>query len=432
MTDAPMTSHQLLDGWSKQMEQLEERIARDTEQHRKADVTLSVTDSDGKALAGASVDVELTNHAVSFGANSFMLGGYKDDAKNQNWHDRYTQLFNHTVVGFFWSSYEPTPGQLRFASDSEPKYRRPPVDTVLDWCEANGIKPKGHNLFWATNPNLLPDWLPDDPEQWRPLIRKRFEQIAARYDGVIDVWDVVNEVCCRNPQKRCPRDYVQWCYQQADELFPQSRLFVNETTGHTFHGFAYEDSWYHLLIERLQAAGRRVDGIGMQHHLFGTQDHYASSLTKGGLSPRWEMQVMDHYARFGLPLHISEITVGSAGSYENTEQIQERLVRDYYRLWFSCPAVEAIVWWNMVDGDAYEDESKHLGGLIREDHSPKPAYDALDQLINHDWKTKTTLTTDGAGRATFRGFHGTYDVRIDGETHRADVAGQRCEIEVTA
>jgi hypothetical protein len=44
--------------------------------------------------------------------------------------------------------------------------------------------------------------------------------------------------------------------------------------------------------------------------------------------------------------------------------------------------------------------------------NPKPAYQALERLINHEWRTNCTLTTDASGRARFRGFGGCYAVEL--------------------
>jgi len=44
---------------------------------------------------------------------------------------------------------------------------------------------------------------------------------------------------------------------------------------------------------------------------------------------------------------------------------------------------------------------------------PKDAYRALDQLINHEWRTQMQLQTDAQGLAGFRGFLGTYTVAIE-------------------
>jgi hypothetical protein len=66
----------------------------------------------------------------------------------------------------------------------------------------------------------------------------------------------------------------------------------------------------------------------------------------------------------------------------------------------------------MVDGTAYGNENRFHAGLLRNDMSHKKAFDVLDELINREWKTEVSLTTDAEGRAYFRGFFGDYDVKI--------------------
>ncbi|MGI6415673.1 MAG: hypothetical protein ACOX1P_08400 [Thermoguttaceae bacterium] len=51
-------------------------------------------------------------------------------------------------------------------------------------------------------------------------------------------------------------------------------------------------------------------------------------------------------------------------------------------------------------------------GLFNKEMNPKPAYEALDQLINHQWRTNLSAKTDEAGKAQFRGFHGKHTVRV--------------------
>ena len=41
------------------------------------------------------------------------------------------------------------------------------------------------------------------------------------------------------------------------------------------------------------------------------------------------------------------------------------------------------------------------------DMRPKTAYFAMDDLINREWKTKTTVKAEG-GKVAFRGFRGKY------------------------
>ena len=49
-------------------------------------------------------------------------------------------------------------------------------------------------------------------------------------------------------------------------------------------------------------------------------------------------------------------------------------------------------------------------GLFTRDMEPKPSFFALDKLINHEWKTRTTVKADEDGKVVFRGFKGRYRV----------------------
>ena len=57
-------------------------------------------------------------------------------------------------------------------------------------------------------------------------------------------------------------------------------------------------------------------------------------------------------------------------------------------------------------------------GLLDAEGKAKPAYHALDQLINHQWNTQIEATTAEDGRTQFRGFYGSYTVTVqhEGET----------------
>jgi len=83
-------------------------------------------------------------------------------------------------------------------------------------------------------------------------------------------------------------------------------------------------------------------------------------------------------------------------------------------VYFSHPAVEAITWWDFTDQNAWQ---RAPAGLIREDMTPKPAYDELKRLIKGQWWTQAETTTNAGGAARFRGFLGEYEVsaQIDGK-----------------
>ena len=61
-----------------------------------------------------------------------------------------------------------------------------------------------------------------------------------------------------------------------------------------------------------------------------------------------------------------------------------------------------------------------VSGLFTRDMQKKPAYHALDSLINHEWRTNVdALSRDG--KVSFRGFRGRYRLSWKGQD------GNRCE-----
>ena len=89
--------------------------------------------------------------------------------------------------------------------------------------------------------------------------------------------------------------------------------------------------------------------------------------------------------------------------------MQSQLPRDFYRLWFSHPCVRGITWWNLVDGGAAPGEPSY-SGLFDKDMNPKPSYEVLDSLINHEWRTRLVMKAPKDGCVNFRGFKGNYKI----------------------
>ena len=68
-----------------------------------------------------------------------------------------------------------------------------------------------------------------------------------------------------------------------------------------------------------------------------------------------------------------------------------------------------ITWWNVVDGCGVLGQTA-VSGLFSRDMEPKPAYHALNGLINDEWKTRTTAKAGKDGKIEFRGFRGAYQL----------------------
>ena len=167
--------------------------------------------------------------------------------------------------------------------------------------------------------------------------------------------------------------------------------------------------------------GLPIDEIGLQYHIFIENDQLESNwATNMFLNAKYMLEVLDIFDGYNLPIHISEITIPSyGGRIAENEELQAEIAKIWYETWFATRNMKSIVWWNLVDGYAAyapmgtdEGENKFGGGLVRFDMSKKPAYDVLDKLINHEWKTSKEIVTD-AGEFAFRGFYGEYEVEVE-------------------
>jgi len=253
----------------------------------------------------------------------------------------------------------------------------------------------------------------------RKIFRKRVMDIGRDFGDVVDSWDVVNESCSdwlRYRKARTglpvwktdrygimPGDYPLYALLDAKEaMSPFADLCINEyAVGENFR----------MQIEQLESEGAKIDVVGCQMHIFNTND--CMRLAMGATNVNWVgtphviQDRLDTMAKTGKPLHVSEITITSPGADAASRQIQAILTRNIYRKWFSHKAMTGITWWNTVDGGGVHGEPL-VSGLFTRDMKKKPAYLALDELINREWKTRLNAKADADGKVAFRGFRGKY------------------------
>ena len=284
----------------------------------------------------------------------------------------------------------------------------------------------GYNLFWRrkwqeayklADEQKLAEMAPTFARNMRRLFRKRVFDVAGAFGDVVDSWDVVNESShdwTRYRRSRTflpvwksgyglmPGDYPLDALLDAKEAFPATaNLAIND----------YNISENFLSqVEDLDSNGAKIDIVGCQMHIFNTND--SMRLSFGATNVMWVgtpatiRARLDMMARTGRPLHVSEVTIAAPGEDERSRQIQAILARNIYRAWFSHPKTMGITWWNTVDGGGVKGEPL-VSGLFTPDMRRKPVYDALDDLVNREWKTKTAATASG-GKVAFRGFRGRY------------------------
>jgi GH35 family endo-1,4-beta-xylanase len=403
--------------------------------HRRAATTVTLRDASGLPLAGTEVVVEQVRHAFTFGNIGFDLVAHAnaelvDDpasafggapvAQGEHLGALFVELFNGATLPFYWSGFEPVRGRPDTA-----RLRR-----AAQWFAGHGVTVKGHPLVWHT---LAPDWLRElATDEVEAAVRARVRREVTDLAGVVDVWDAINEVVImpvftNEPQQNAITRLclergriatIRTAFEEARAANPRATLLLNDFDLST----AYE-----CLIEGVLEAGVRIDAIGLQSHMH--QGYWGEEKT---------LAILDRFARYGLPLHLTESTLVSGdlmpreikdlndyqvASWPSTPEGEERQAQEivrHYRTLVGHPAVEAVTYWGLTDAGSW------LGapvGLVRSDGTRKPAYDALHDLVKGEWWVPPTrLATDDAGRVRVEGFAGRYRLSARGASVELDLA----------
>lgn len=385
--------------------------------HRRAQSVVTVTDAGGQPLREVELTVGQRAHEFGFAATAFeflpLVGGElagEELEATQRVEELWFQTFNWATLPFYWGRYEPERGK----TDKER------MMATAKWLQSRDVLVKGHPLVWhtVTAPWLDDMTVPEIEEAQRARIRRDVED----FRGVIDMWDAINEVVIMPNFDKYPNGITRLCrelgrietvrlaFEEARAVNPEATMLINDFD----LSFGYD-----ALLEGVLAAGIKVDAVGLQTHMH-----------QGYRGEEQTIEIMDRFARYGLPLHFTETTLVSGDlmpehivdlndwqvdSWPSTPEGEERqadeLVR-HVRTLFSHPSVEAFTYWNPWDRDAW------LGapaGLIFEDGSPKPAFEALRKLVREEWWTADQkVRTDEEGRVMVEGWKGTYAVNAGG------------------
>ena len=401
-------------------------------EHRKSTVRIALRDVAGLPVAGQKVRLSLKKHEFLFGTGTFFLvrrqapniTPEKAEYYEKVW-QLWQELFNYATLPFYLGQYEPVKGQPNEAQ----------LLTAAKELTAIGRGVKGHPLCWHT---ATAPWLMDmDNAGVLEYQKYRIHRELAAFRQDIHFWDVINEVVIMPEFDKYDNAITRLCnelgrvgivkamFDAAREADPGATLLIND--------FNTSDRYRQLIRDCLDA-GVCIDTIGIQSH-----PH------QGFWGMDKLVEVVDRYEQFGLPIHFTENTFVSGHlmppeivdlndyqipEWPSTPEGEDRqandvlTMRDYL---FSRPLVQAFTTWDFEDAQWLGAPS----GLIRKDGSKKPAFEALDQRINHDWHTEVEVMTDENGVCELTGFRGEYTLSALGRTTSLTLAKDTPELTVT-
>jgi endo-1,4-beta-xylanase len=333
---------------------------------------------------GAQVKVTQVAHEFWFGTaiSGRVFRDGADPAEKEKYLTILKENFNAAVHenALKWYSTERRQGETSYAD----------ADRMLEWCEQNGIRMRGHCLFWEVE-KYVQDWVKRlDAEQLRQAIERRAKEVTTRYRGRITEYDVNNEMVHGNYYASRLGDEIHvQMFKWAHEGDPGALLFVNDysiLSGRDLDAYVKQ-------IKKLLAMGAPIGGIGAQGHFDAPID---VAQVKASL---------DRLAQFGLPIRVTEFDVNT-----DDEAKKAQFLGEFYRTCFAHPAVEGILMWGFWEGAHWRPKA----ALWKRDFTPTPAALVYRDLVFHKWWTRWEGLADTHGVCEVPAFFGRHMVEVDG------------------
>lgn len=384
--------------------------------HRKSSMKIRLLGGNGEPIANEDVKVSQIRHEFLFGCGGFdavdLAGGKPDGTPleageagaKQVLLDKAFNFNNFATLPFYLARYEKEEGK--------PDEKR--TRAAAEWFAKRQVLTKGHPLCWHTS---CAPWLMEysNREILEKVVR-RIERDVGAFKGLINMWDVINEVVIMPVFDKYDNAITRICKELGrvglvKEVFAAARR-ANPDAVLLINDFNTSPD-YEVLIDDCLQAGAPIDAIGIQSHQH--QGYWGREKLN---------DVLARFSRFGLPLHFTENTFISGDlmpphiedlndwqveSWPTTPEGEERQARDvaeFYSILFAHSGVEAVTTWCAIDGRWL----KAPAGILRQDNSEKPAYHVLKKLITEEWHTELRKVSSQKGEFSLEGFRGVYEL----------------------
>lgn len=142
------------------------------------------------------------------------------------------------------------------------------ADKLVEYGKKHHIKVNGHTLIWHSQ---LPAFVRNmhDADSVKQFFIQHINTVAGRYDGKVFSWDVVNEALEDDGTLRksiflekLGENYIVEAFRLAQAASPKAELYYNDYNIEQ----PAKRAGAIALIKKIQAAGVRIDGVGIQGH----------------------------------------------------------------------------------------------------------------------------------------------------------------------
>lgn len=164
-----------------------------------------------------------------------------------------------------------TPENIMKAEVIHPEWNRYDfalADKLVAYAKKNDMKVTAHTLIWhSQTPAFLRGIRSAD--SIKQYFVNHITTVASRYDGKVYSWDVVNEALNEDGTLRnsvflrnLGEDYIVEAFRLAQKAAPNTKLYYNDYNIEQ----PKKRAGAIAIIKKIQAAGVRIDGVGIQGH----------------------------------------------------------------------------------------------------------------------------------------------------------------------
>lgn len=252
--------------------------------------------------------------------------------------------------------------------------------------------------------NYLPDGSREkNPDALRAMVMEHVKQMCRRHQGTLESWEVVHGGQDFNElYKAIGLESLQQCFQTARENDAQAKMLLSDRQALTAISEEPLLDMLELADWLINTCGIKIDGIVL-----------SADLKRLDVGPQSMEKRLDRIASqlSDMPIHISGLAVNA-----DQEELQGAMLRDYMLLFYSHPAVASVSLGELWDAALANPKM----GYYHADFTEHPSLGIIRGLLDDEWKTDETLTTDAEGNAAASCFVGDYIIKVvfDGETAR--------------
>ena len=297
-----------------------------------------------------------------------------------------------------------TPENLMKAMHIHPgwsRYNFAAADKLVEYGRQHQLKINGHALIWHSQMPAFARRI-KDADSLRQFFTEHINTVAGRYRGKVFSWDVVNEALEEDGTLRksiflrhLGEDYVVEAFRLAQKADPEAELYYNDYNIEQ----PKKRAGAIALIKKIQAAGIRIDGVGIQGHwrignlpLKAIEESILAFSALGVkvmfteldltvLPNPWEHNTADIS-------HTAESNRAGMNPYPNglPDSVQVRLgkaYKDLFRLFLKYPGkISRVTFWGVNDGQSWLNNFPIMGRtnyplLFDRQNKPKPAFYAV-------------------------------------------------------